>query len=495
MLSRTASHALGYSTSMARRSSLLPPPSIRQHGTLQKFRPTNRFQSAENNTTRRNNNNNFSSSRYENQSPQSQTYNHHHRRFFSSDPTSTNTTTTTTPEQIAAHIAKLSQQPGALEELTNSLSPGMRQELVHSVLVLLGRSGNPAAAAAAAATEHVPEPSKEDLRALILTTSIPFVGFGIMDNAILIIAGDAIDTSLGVLLGISTMCAAAIGNIISDVAGIMLGTVVEDFCAKYLLLPTPDLTTAQRQLRSVRWANQFGCGLGIVIGCIIGMFPLLFIDSHKIQALKREAHMDSIFKDVITEAKKLVSAQDTHLYLIVDNKETKHPTADGKFLYAKYDVKTNNVDRFFPLGRGIVSRAALTGEAWNFYDVRSEPDYVPELYDVSADIRSMVCVPVMDANGRAIAVLQAINKQLPPGQQPPRQEQLPGTEARIGFTQSDVQVLKALASHIGVALQRMYGEQADNEEMRLKDTITMLREYGLEGIDGVGRRKLLFPEG
>lgn len=491
MLSRTATQALGHSTSMARRSSLLPSPSARQHGTLQRFRPPNRFQSFQNNSKR---NTNISSSRNENQSPQLHP-NNHHRRFFSSDPPAS-TSTATTPEQIATQIIKLSQQPGALEELTNSLSPGMRQELGESVLVLLGRSGNPAAAAAAAvAPEHVPEPSKEDLRALILTTSIPFVGFGIMDNAILIIAGDAIDTSLGVLLGISTMCAAAIGNIISDVAGIMLGTVVEDFCAKYLLLPTPDLTTAQRQLRSVRWANQFGCGLGIVIGCIIGMFPLLFIDSHKIQALKREAHMDSIFKDVITEAKKLVSAQDTHLYLIVDNKETKHPTADGKFLYAKYDVKTNNVDRFFPLGRGIVSRAALTGEAWNFYDVRSEPDYVPELYDVSADIRSMVCVPVMDANGRAIAVLQAINKQLPPGQQPPRQEQLPGTEARIGFSQSDVQVLKALASHIGVALQRMYGEQADNEEMRLKDTITMLRDYGLEGFDGVGRRKLLFPEG
>ena len=54
----------------------------------------------------------------------------------------------------------------------------------------------------------------------------------------MILAGDMIDTSLGVTLGISTMCAAAIGNIVSDVAGVMLGTVVEDFCARYLNLPT-----------------------------------------------------------------------------------------------------------------------------------------------------------------------------------------------------------------------------------------------------------------
>lgn len=48
----------------------------------------------------------------------------------------------------------------------------------------------------------------------------------------MILAGDMIDTSLGVTLGISTMCAAAIGNIVSDVAGVLLGTVVEDFCAR-----------------------------------------------------------------------------------------------------------------------------------------------------------------------------------------------------------------------------------------------------------------------
>jgi Transmembrane protein 65 len=88
------------------------------------------------------------------------------------------------------------------------------------------------------------------------------VGFGFMDNAILIVAGDAIDTSLGVTLGLSTMCAAAIGNIISDVAGIMMGAAIEDWCATHLKLPVPQLTAAQRQLRSVRFANQWGTGVG-----------------------------------------------------------------------------------------------------------------------------------------------------------------------------------------------------------------------------------------
>ena len=40
---------------------------------------------------------------------------------------------------------------------------------------------------------------------------IPFIGFGFLDNALMIIAGDYIDTTIGVTLGISTMAAAGFG--------------------------------------------------------------------------------------------------------------------------------------------------------------------------------------------------------------------------------------------------------------------------------------------
>ena len=110
----------------------------------------------------------------------------------------------------------------------------------------------------------------------------------------------------------------------------MLGTVIEDFCTNYLRLPIPNLTTAQRQLRSVRFASQFGCGAGIVVGCIIGMFPLLFIDSNKIQARKREAAMDTIFRDVMEEASSLIGARRTCLYVLCskrpDNDHALRPT-------------------------------------------------------------------------------------------------------------------------------------------------------------------------
>ena len=69
----------------------------------------------------------------------------------------------------------------------------------------------------------VPEPTNHQLYVVALHQAIPFVGFGIMDNAILILAGEAIDVYLGAALGLSTMCAAAIGNIISNWVSVKRG--------------------------------------------------------------------------------------------------------------------------------------------------------------------------------------------------------------------------------------------------------------------------------
>ena len=274
-------------------------------------------------------------------------------------------------------------------------------------------------------------------------------------------------------------------------------------------------------------AGQFGCGAGIVIGCIIGMFPLMFIDSNRIQVRKREKHLDSIFQDVVHEAKSLIGAQQTCLFLLVNTNEndkkdgkgkdekTKDgkkgnaypsssqvvPTPDGKYLYAKYGAASEkNNDRLLPLGRGIVSRAALTGQAWNIPDVSKEPDFSSEMaIDITLDnkskIRNMVCVPVLDAQGRAIAVIRAVNKVGKGRGNPDGRGQRSYTSQ--SFTNDDVQILKALAGHISVSLQRMYEADGEKEELRLKDTIRILKEYGLEGIAadmGSARRRPLFPD-
>ncbi len=54
----------------------------------------------------------------------------------------------------------------------------------------------------------VKEPTNCELYVVALHQAVPFVGFGIIDNSILILAGEAMDIELGAKLGISTMFAA-----------------------------------------------------------------------------------------------------------------------------------------------------------------------------------------------------------------------------------------------------------------------------------------------
>ncbi|KFD58854.1 hypothetical protein M514_00017 [Trichuris suis] len=115
------------------------------------------------------------------------------------------------------------------------------------------------------------------LRSLFVANCLPFIGFGIFDNVIMIVAGEYIDNEVGTLLGISTMAAAAIGNLISDIGGIGIGNYIELLVSK-LGLTAPLLSAKQLRTKRVRWTINMGRIVGIVIGCFIGMFPLLFFN-------------------------------------------------------------------------------------------------------------------------------------------------------------------------------------------------------------------------
>lgn len=143
--------------------------------------------------------------------------------------------------------------PDAAARLNALVSPASKRNLI-SALAIVDRQQQIAARKAlsegattapiAAATITLPE-----LKAVALVHGLPFIGFGFVDNAIMILAGDYIDLTLGVSLGISSMAAAGIGNTISDIAGLGLGNVVEDMCAR-LGLPSPILTPQQVRVTS-----------------------------------------------------------------------------------------------------------------------------------------------------------------------------------------------------------------------------------------------------
>ncbi|XP_057163807.1 transmembrane protein 65 isoform X2 [Ursus arctos] len=117
---------------------------------------------------------------------------------------------------------------------------------------------------------EAPPPTPGQLRYVFIHNAIPFIGFGFLDNAIMIVAGTHIEMSIGIILGISTMAAAALGNLVSDLAGLGLAGYVEALASR-LGLSIPDLTPKQVDM----WQTR-GKAVGVTIGCILGMFPLLF---------------------------------------------------------------------------------------------------------------------------------------------------------------------------------------------------------------------------
>lgn len=92
----------------------------------------------------------------------------------------------------------------------------------------------------------------------------------------MIVAGTHIELSIGIILGISTMAAAALGNLVSDLAGLGLAGYVEALASR-LGMSIPDLTPKQVDMWQTRVSTHLGKAVGVTIGCILGMFPLIFL--------------------------------------------------------------------------------------------------------------------------------------------------------------------------------------------------------------------------
>lgn len=83
------------------------------------------------------------------------------------------------------------------------------------------------------------------------------------------------------------MAAAALGNTFSDVLGIGTAFYVERFANRIGYNP-PKLTPMQMDMSCSRNAANGGRVLGVTIGCLLGMFPLLFFKNKKTEETNEE---------------------------------------------------------------------------------------------------------------------------------------------------------------------------------------------------------------
>ena len=333
---------------------------------------------------------------------------------------SKNTSTT----DILEEVAEVANSPSGAESLARELG----EDGAEAIRVL--RAALLRVKTSSAAGESAPVSARE-LRLVALEAGVPFVGFGFIDNSGMIVFGDAIDQTLGVVLGVSTLASAALGNMVSDILGIGLGGIVAHAASK-LGLPTATLTLEQTLSRPVRRARTIGCTIGVIIGCTLGMFPLLILDDGKAERLKRQKRLDELFvKAVKYIANDVLDAESATLF-VVDWEKQELWTRASKEL--SKDVR-------IPLSNGLAGKCAKTASQILVEDVYRDPDFNPAVdRSLRLKTRSVLCQPVLDRDGKVLGVLEVVNKRGGKG---------------ATFTEQDARVLAALASHVSVALDEV----------------------------------------
>ena len=168
--------------------------------------------------------------------------------------------------------------------------------------------------------QTIAKPMPHQLHILTLQATIPMVGIGFMDNWLMIEAGNLIDMLLSVTFCLSTVTAMALGNTISDVAGIFCGGAIEAAVHK-MNLPKHCLTEQQLNMKSARFCSTLGGLIGIVIGCLLGMSCLLFMDTDKADKAKKAKELQSIFESIMSNGHKFVNADCATLWMYNSEKD------------------------------------------------------------------------------------------------------------------------------------------------------------------------------
>lgn len=132
-------------------------------------------------------------------------------------------------------------------------------------------------------------------------SAVPMVGFGFMDNFVMIQAGSYIDSTIGVKFGLATLTAAAMGQVVSDVSGVVFGGTLERILSPWV--KPANLTPAQQNLAFVRRLRVGGAVLGVIVGCCLGASSLYFVldsDSQQPEARQHIHELHGVVQDMLS---------------------------------------------------------------------------------------------------------------------------------------------------------------------------------------------------
>lgn len=121
-------------------------------------------------------------------------------------------------------------------------------------------------------------------------------------------AGQYIDSTLGVKFGLATMTAAAAGQVVSDVSGVLFGGTLETFINRWMPNKVAaSLSMAQRQSTWGRYASLAGAVIGVSCGCGLGALTLFFVDLDARDRIQRAEQFKEVLSDMTRASKSGVS--------------------------------------------------------------------------------------------------------------------------------------------------------------------------------------------
>jgi len=162
---------------------------------------------------------------------------------------------------------------------TNSDGYISREEFQHWYIILSSSGAN---SSEAPLCNIVEPPTKAQLDAYSWRVMLPFFAFGFIDNFLMIMCGECIDIGLSQKFACSMMISAGLGNAISDAVGVLASDTIDRITGRVddamgTALKTPMMTEKQLRLKVVKRRKTIFQTVGIVAGCLVGMFPLIFI--------------------------------------------------------------------------------------------------------------------------------------------------------------------------------------------------------------------------
>ena len=128
-------------------------------------------------------------------------------------------------------------------------------------------------------------------------------------------AGDAIDNTIGVAMCLSTLTAAALGQVVSDASGVCFGGFIDAMAVK-LGIPVSTLTLEQRNMRFVRFFSTAAAASGVILGCLLGMTCLFFMDTDKADREKKKKKLAVLFDSLMHDGHTLLGAERCTLWLL-----------------------------------------------------------------------------------------------------------------------------------------------------------------------------------